>query len=130
MPENKFDQLKQIIDRLHSKEGCMWDRQQTHKSLIPYLKEETAEVIQAIKKEDDENLTEELADLLLQIFFHAKIAEKQGKFAIEDVLETLAQKLVRRHPHVFGDVKVKSVEEILVNWEKIKHIEKQDKKLS
>jgi len=122
----KFDELKRVFDKLHSPAGCMWDRRQTHESLIKYLKEETGEFISAVKSGDTENMKEELGDILLQIMFHSQIAKKQGKFTIEDVIATLIKKLKRRHPHVFAGKKVKSVGEILSNWKKIKISEKKN----
>jgi len=120
----KFDELKKVFDKLHAPNGCMWDRKQTHKTLIKYLREETGEFIDAVKAEDTENMKEELGDILLQVMFHSQIAKKQSKFDIEDVIDTLTKKLKRRHPHVFANTKVKSVGEILSNWEKIKKTER------
>ena len=122
----KFDDLKKIFDKLHSPQGCLWDRKQTHETLIKYLKEETGEFIQAVRKGDEENMKEELGDILLQVMFHSQIAKKEGKFDIEDVIDTLAGKLKRRHPHVFANTKVSSVDEILSNWKKIKKSEKKN----
>jgi len=122
----KFDELKRVFDKLHSPDGCMWDLKQTHESLIKYLKEETGEFISAVKSRDTENMKEELGDILLQVMFHSQIAKKQGKFTIEDVIDTLTKKLKRRHPHVFAGKKVKSVDEILSNWKKIKKSEKKN----
>ena len=121
---DKFNQLKKIFDKLHSENGCMWDREQTHESLIRYLEEETGEFIQAVKSRDTENMKEELGDILLQVMFHSQIAKKNGKFTIEDVIDTLVSKLKRRHPHVFAGKKVDSVKEILNNWKEIKKLEK------
>ena len=122
----KFDDLKKLFDKLHSPEGCLWDKKQTHESLIKYLKEETGEFIQAVKKGDNENMKEELGDILLQVMFHSQIAKKHGKFTIDDVIDTLSAKLRRRHPHVFANTKVNSVDEILSNWKKIKKSEKKN----
>ncbi len=120
----RFTELKKVFDTLHGPKGCLWDKKQTHKSLLPYLKEETREFIRAVENKDYENMKEELGDLLLQVMFHAKIAQRQGHFTIEDVIEVLGQKLKRRHPHVFADTKVSSAEEIIRNWHAIKRREK------
>lgn len=104
--------------------GCPWDAEQTHESLKRYLLEECYEVIEAIDANDKKHLQEELGDLLLQPIFHAAIAEEQGAFTIDDVITTLCDKLVRRHPHVFGDQVVKTAGEQVENWEKIKMTEK------
>jgi tetrapyrrole methylase family protein/MazG family protein len=94
--------------------------------LIPYLKEEAAEFISAVKKNNFHHMKEELGDILLQVMFHSQIASKENKFGIEDVIGELIKKLKRRHPHVFADVKVRSAREIIVNWNKIKKMEKKD----
>lgn len=116
--------FREIIAKLRSPEGCPWDREQTHSSLKKYLVEETEELIEAIDAEDDEGIIEELGDVLLQIFLHAQIGEDDGYFVLEDVLQTVGEKMIRRHPHVFGDVKVENVEEVMKNWQAIKAIEK------
>lgn len=123
--EEIFNELIKLCNRLRAPDGCMWDREQTHESLIPYLREESEEVIHAIKAGDTINLKEELGDLLYQVIFHSQIATENNDFSINDVIEDLITKLVRRHPHVFGDTKVSSVEDILKNWEKIKKKEKE-----
>lgn len=110
--------------RLRAPGGCPWDRAQTHESLRPYLIEESAEVLQAIENRDRANLCEELGDLLLQSVFHAQIAEDAGDFTLDDVLSGISDKLVRRHPHVFGDAKADDAAQVLVNWEAIKREEK------
>lgn len=122
--KTKFFELKKLFATLHGPKGCLWDKKQTHKSLIPYLKEEAGEFIQAIKSGNYSHMKEELGDLLLQVMFHAQIASKTKKFDIEDVIDTLIKKLRRRHPHVFGKVKVRSTKEIISNWHKIKAREK------
>ncbi|MBI5574207.1 MAG: hypothetical protein HY919_06620 [Elusimicrobia bacterium] len=122
----KFDELKKVFEILLSPNGCGWDRKQTHKSLIKYLKAETLEFEKAVKNKNFENIKEELGDILLQVMFHSQIAKKQKKFTIDDVIDTLTKKLKRRHPHVFENRKVKSVKEIIVNWNKIKKSEKKD----
>jgi len=108
------------MERLRAENGCPWDRKQTHESLKPYLIEEAYEVISAIDSGNDDELKEELGDLLLQIVFHAQIAKEEDRFDIDDVAKTIVEKLIRRHPHVFGDVKVSGSDEVLQNWEKIK----------
>ena len=113
-----FEDLKGIMKELRQK--CPWDRKQTHESLKKYLIEETYEVIDAIDKKDWEALKEELGDLLLQPVFHATIAEEEGKFNVDDVVDHLCKKLIERHPHVFGEEEAKTAEEVLKNWEKRK----------
>ena len=120
----KFNELKKVFKTLHGKKGCLWDKEQTHKSLLKYLKEETGEFIFAVKNNDLRNMEEELGDILLQVMFHSQIASKENKFDIEDVMGGLIRKLKRRHPHVFGKVKVKSSRDVVTNWNKIKKGEK------
>ncbi|BAT71662.1 tetrapyrrole methylase family protein/MazG family protein [Thermosulfidibacter takaii ABI70S6] len=120
--EHPFDRLVKIMHELRQK--CPWDRKQTRESLKPYLIEEAYEVLDAIEKGDVEKLKEELGDLLLQVVFHAEIAKERNEFDIYDVIEFLCNKLIYRHPHVFGDVKVMDAEEVLRNWEKLKKQEK------
>jgi MazG family protein len=117
-------QLVKVIHRLQEPDGCPWDREQTHQSLARHLLEETHETLEAIDSGDPERLREELGDLLLQVVFHAEIATREGAFDIEDVAEAVVGKLINRHPHVFGDAKVSSADEVLVNWERIKVEEK------
>ncbi|HBT20681.1 MAG TPA: nucleoside triphosphate pyrophosphohydrolase [Peptococcaceae bacterium] len=121
-----FEGLVEILARLRGPDGCPWDKQQTHESLKRYLIEETYEVIEAIEENDVNKLKEELGDLLLQIVFHARVAEEQGKFNIFEVIEEIKEKLIRRHPHVFGNQVVKDASEVNINWEKIKRKEKRD----
>ena len=113
-----WDNLVEIMARL--RRGCPWDREQTHRSLLPYLIEETYEVVDAVESADDADLCEELGDLLLQIVFHAQLATECGKFSIADVTDGLANKMIRRHPHVFGDQAVTSVAEVWANWDQLK----------
>lgn len=122
--KTNFNQLKEIYDILHGPNGCLWDKKQTFISLIPKLKEETSELIKAIEKSDYPAIQEELGDLLLLVMFFSKIASKKGNFDIEAVIEELINKLKRRHPHVFADKKVNSIEEIITSWNKIKKEEK------
>ncbi|MDI6600915.1 MAG: nucleoside triphosphate pyrophosphohydrolase [Thermoanaerobacteraceae bacterium] len=117
-----FVDFKYIMDRLRS--DCPWDREQTHESLKQYLLEETYEVLEAIDLKDSEKLVEELGDLMLQVFFHGKLAEEREIFDIYDVVDGISKKMILRHPHVFGDVKVKSSDDVLKNWADIKKEEK------
>lgn len=123
----KFIELKRIFKILHGPKGCLWDKKQTHRTLIKYLKEETREFIEAVENNNYRHMKEELGDLLLQVMFHSQIASKERNFDIEDVIFELIKKLRRRHPHVFGKMKVKSVKEIKVNWDRIKLLEKNKK---
>jgi len=115
------------MERLRAPGGCPWDREQTHLSIKPYLLEEAFEVAEAIEDEDIDELKTELGDLLLQIVFHAEMGREAGTFDIEDVVRGIIAKMVRRHPHVFGDAKVKDSEEVLDNWARIKQQERQHK---
>jgi tetrapyrrole methylase family protein/MazG family protein len=128
MPDS-FTHLVQLMARLRAPDGCPWDRKQTHDSLKPYLIEETYEVLEAIDRQDVESLREELGDLALQILFHAQIGTEAGTFTIDEVLQRLAAKLVRRHPHVFarsdGSGQPGSPEEVVTRWEEIKRHERQ-----
>lgn len=121
----KFFQLKRLFETLQGPKGCLWDKKQTHKTLLPYLKEETQEFIQAVRKGNFHHMREELGDILLQVMFHSQIAAKKNKFTIEDVMDELIKKLKRRHPHVFGKVKVNSSRQIIRNWHRIKKLEKE-----
>ena len=113
-----WDDLVEIMARL--RRSCPWDREQTHASLVRYLIEETYEVVDAIEGGDETELCEELGDLLFQVVFHAQLATERGKFSIADVVDALSNKMVRRHPHVFGDVAVASVAEVWQNWDQLK----------
>ncbi len=127
--QHDLQSLIKIIAQLRSKDrGCPWDAQQTHQSLIKHLLEETYEVIDAIKQGEPEELADELGDLLLQIVFHAQIAKENNQFGMEDVLNAICQKMIRRHPHVFSDTQVDSVQDVLTNWEEIKSKEKTNEK--
>ena len=117
-----WDDLVEIMARLRL--GCPWDREQTHRTLVPYLLEETHEVIDAIESGDLDALCEELGDLLLQIVFHSQLATETGKFSVADVVDALSNKMVRRHPHVFGDSVVEDVDAQWRNWEQLKALEK------
>ncbi len=120
----ELERLVGIMARLRGEGGCPWDREQTHESIKPYLTEETYEVLEAIDERDPGKLREELGDLLLQIVFHARMAEEAGAFDIAAVIAGIAEKLRRRHPHVFGDVKADTAQEVLFNWEQIKQRER------
>lgn len=129
-PENTTFSLKPLIDvmaKLRAKNGCVWDIEQTHSSLRRYLVEEVYEVLEAIDLQDNHLLCEELGDLLLQIVFHARVAEEFQHFSMQDVIDTVTEKLIRRHPHVFGTVSVQDAAEVIVNWEKIKQQEKTER---
>jgi tetrapyrrole methylase family protein/MazG family protein len=123
----QFDKLVNLMARLRAPDGCPWDRKQTHESLKPYLLEETYEVLETIDKQDEGKLREELGDLLLQILFHAQIAAERKTFSVEDVMQLLADKLVRRHPHVFGRREDGELtpDQVYSNWEQIKKSERQ-----
>jgi tetrapyrrole methylase family protein / MazG family protein len=127
MARSNFNELKGVFKTLHGPKGCLWDKKQTHQSLISDLKEEVEEFIETVNKDDPEHMKEELGDLLLHVMFNAQIASKNKQFDIEDVIEGLIKKLKRRHPHVFGDTKVKSANQIIRNWNKIKRLEKRSK---
>jgi tetrapyrrole methylase family protein/MazG family protein len=121
-----FTELVRIMERLRGPNGCPWDREQTHESIKPYLIEEAYEVAEAIESSDVDELRKELGDLLLQIVFHAQLAQEAGRFGIEDVVRAIIEKMVRRHPHVFAGVEVKDSDEVLRNWSKIKSEERKD----
>lgn len=123
----KFGDLVKIMRRLLATDGCPWDRKQTHTSLLKYLKEESAEVAQAVRKKDWGNLKEELGDVLLQVVFHSALAAKAGRFDIDDVVQSINAKMVRRHPHVFGGAQLNTSAEVLAEWKKIKEREKSEK---
>jgi len=124
----RFDQAVAIMSRLRGEGGCPWDRKQTRESLKPYLIEEAYEVLETIEAQDESKLKEELGDVLLQVLFHATIGQERGTFTIEDVLETLADKLVRRHPHVFAETPPPpakmTADDVVHRWEDIKRQEK------
>lgn len=113
-----------VIARLRAPDGCPWDKKQTHTSLRPYLLEETYEALAALDKNDLNGLREELGDLMLQIALHAQIASENHSFTISDVLSGISQKIISRHPHVFGDISVKDEHDVVQNWEKLKEIER------
>lgn len=123
-PATKFNELKKVFSRLHGPHGCLWDKKQTHRTLIPHLREEVREFIAAVHEGSSAHMKEELGDLLLHVMFNAQIASRNRRFDIEDVIDVLIRKLKRRHPHVFGNTKVKSARQIIRNWNKIKSQEK------
>ena len=124
LEEFGFNHLVKVMDMLRSPEGCPWDREQTHESLKQYLLEETYEVLEAIEMKDYEKIIEELGDVLLQIVFHSHIGKEHGEFDIRDVTTAICRKMIDRHPHIFGDARVKDAEQVLENWEQIKKKEK------
>lgn len=118
-----LDDLIRIMQTLRGKNGCPWDKQQTHETLKKYLIEECYETIDALTQKDPQKIAEELGDVLLQIVFHAQIGAEAGTFTIDDVIRSICEKLILRHPHVFGDVSVKDADEVTENWQKIKQKE-------
>ncbi|WP_349409071.1 nucleoside triphosphate pyrophosphohydrolase [Pseudalkalibacillus sp. SCS-8] len=122
----EFSQLRDVIRTLRGPDGCPWDKKQTHESLRKYLLEEAYEVIEAIDRKDDEHLTEELGDVLLQVMLHAQIGEDNGYFTVEDVIQALNEKMIRRHPHVFGDQSLDTAEQVKATWDEIKKSEKDE----
>lgn len=118
-----FESLLAVMDRLRGEGGCPWDREQTRDSLKPYLIEEAYEVVEALEEGQQEAIVEELGDLLFQIVFHAQIGRERGEFTMADLLQRLTRKMVRRHPHVFGNRTVRSAKEALAQWESIKQSE-------
>jgi MazG family protein len=115
-----MQELLKIMRKLRAPDGCPWDREQTHESLRPYLLEEAAEAVEAIESGDSAWMADELGDVLLQVAFHAVLGEESGAFRYEDIEGSIVNKLIRRHPHVFGDTQVANADEVLVNWNAIK----------
>ena len=124
VPENQFATLAEIVAKLRAPDGCPWDREQTHASLRTNLLEECYEVLAALDEGDAGKLCTELGDLLMQIVLHSQIAAEAGEFELRDVVRSISAKLVRRHPHVFGDLKVQDANEVLLNWEALKKEER------
>jgi tetrapyrrole methylase family protein/MazG family protein len=124
---SQFDKLVAIMSRLRAADGCPWDLKQTHETLKPYIVEEAHELLSAIDEGDDVEICDELGDILLQVVFHAQLGYERGSFTVDDVATAIVQKLIRRHPHVFGDVQVDDAGDVLRNWEAIKSREKRDK---
>ncbi len=116
--------LERIVALLRSERGCPWDREQTHESIRRNFLEEAYEAVEAIDEKDPGHLREELGDVLIQIVFHARIEEEQGSFSLGDVADAICKKLIYRHPHVFGDVKAESSDEVMHNWDQLKRLEK------
>jgi uncharacterized protein YabN with tetrapyrrole methylase and pyrophosphatase domain len=124
MKQSAINQLLEVMSRLRAPGGCPWDREQDHMTLRWHAVEEVYELIDAIESSDDHELEEELGDLLLQVIFHCQLAKERGAFNFDAVARHITQKLIRRHPHVFGKTKVKNVAQVWANWEKIKRAEK------
>lgn len=122
---NEFSSLVQATSDLRGPEGCPWDKEQTHESLIPYAIEEVYEMVDALESKDDHDFCDELGDVLFQVVIHAELAKERGAFDIHDVIQAITSKIVRRHPHVFSDVKVNGTKDVLKNWEEIKKNEKE-----
>ena len=122
-----FEKLVEIMATLRGPNGCPWDKEQTYKDINPYLMEETHEVLEAVDRGDFTDLKEELGDLLVQILFLSQLAKEEDRFDVGDVIDKVAEKLIRRHPHVFGTEKADTSREVLVNWEKIKQEENEKK---
>lgn len=123
-----LEELIEVIRVLRSENGCPWDREQTHTSLRPNMIEEAYEAVDAIDEKDPAHLREELGDVLLQVLLHSQIASESGEFDIEDVAKELKDKLIHRHPHVFGNTKVSCADDVVVNWDKLKQEEKTERK--
>jgi tetrapyrrole methylase family protein/MazG family protein len=127
MSGDKFAEFVELVSRLRAPDGCPWDREQTHESLKPMMLEEAYEVVEAIDQGDDEELMGELGDLLLQVVFHSQIAAEQNRFSVAEVIERISAKMIRRHPHVFGEDTARTAGEVLKNWEAIKEAELAEK---
>jgi tetrapyrrole methylase family protein / MazG family protein len=123
----QFLEAVEIMARLRSPGGCPWDLEQSHQTLKKYMIEEAYELLESIDKNDDAEMMEECGDVLLQVLFHARIAEEEGRFSIQDVLECLCEKLISRHPHVFGNAVADTAHEVLDRWEKLKRKEKPER---
>jgi tetrapyrrole methylase family protein / MazG family protein len=124
---SSIDRLREIVSKLRAPDGCPWDREQTHATLKPHLLEECYELIDAIDDQDDEALLEELGDLLLQVVLHAQMADEEGRFHFDQVADRIADKLVLRHPHVFGQGKLSTSDAVLRQWDTIKRSEKKER---
>jgi XTP/dITP diphosphohydrolase len=123
-PHPELDELIAVLEKLRAPGGCVWDREQTHASLVQYLVEETFELVEAIEAGGRDELIEELGDVLYQVIFHADISAEAGEFTLEDVAAHMRHKMVARHPHVFGDVTVETSDDVVATWEKVKAVEK------
>jgi XTP/dITP diphosphohydrolase len=120
----ELDQLIAVLEHLRAPGGCAWDREQTHASLVRYLVEETHELVEAIEAGDDAELVEELGDVLYQVVFHSDLAAEEGRFTLEDVARHMREKMVGRHPHVFGDAVADTADAVVAKWDELKKIEK------
>src|SRR5437016_11104356 len=127
-PGEWFEKLVAVQARLRAPNGCPWDREQTHQSLRTYLIEEAYEVVEALESGSDAKFAEEMGDLLLQIVFHSQIAREEGRFTVAEVIREIHNKMIRRHPHVFGKTRVKDSAQVLRNWEQIKAEERRSSK--
>jgi len=127
-PGEWFEKLVAVQARLRAPKGCPWDREQTHQTLRTYLLEEAYEVLEALDTGDDRKFAEEMGDLLLQIVFHSQIAQEEGRFSVADVIREIHDKMIRRHPHVFGETRARDSAEVLRNWERIKAEERRARK--
>jgi XTP/dITP diphosphohydrolase len=123
-PHPKLDELIAVLERLRAPGGCAWDREQTHESLVQYLIEETYELVDAIETGDRDEMIEELGDVLYQVVFHSDIAAEAGQFTLEDVAEHMTQKMIGRHPHVFGDATAETADDVMAVWDDLKKTEK------
>ena len=123
-----FEEFLDIMKDLCAEDGCPWDRVQTHESLVPCLMDEAQEVVEAVEHQDMDNLCEELGDVLLQVVMHSEIARKNGTFTMADVIDGVSRKMIRRHPHIFGDVVADTPEASLALWKEIKAQEKEEKR--
>lgn len=126
-PRHDFSSLRELVEVLRGEGGCPWDREQTHSSIRADIIEETYEVVEAIDNDDPILLREELGDVMFQVMFHSRIEEEAGRFTVDDVVNDICEKMISRHPHVFGETKVDGTGEVLDNWDKIKKEEKQRK---
>lgn len=125
--QQSFEKLVEIMATLRGEHGCPWDKKQTYESLKDCLMDETKEVLEAVDNKDAENLCEELGDVLMNVLLYCQIAKERGDFTAEDVIEGITAKMIRRHPHVFGEEKVETVEEGLALWNRVKALEKAQK---
>lgn len=122
-----FEDLKNIMEELRSDHGCSWDRAQTHETMKKHLVEECGEVLEAIDNRDTENLCEELGDVLFQIMIHSEIEKEQGNFTVEDVIDGICRKMVRRHPHVFGSAEMRNIGVNEDLWQEMKRLEREER---
>jgi len=123
-PSRKFDDLVDVVQTLLGPGGCPWDREQTHSSLRKYLLEETYELIEAVDSDDLKGMAEELGDLLVHVLFHAEMAKAAGEFELGDIVHSASNKMIGRHPHVFGDTEAATADDVLQNWDQLKREEK------